>query len=197
MKYPEMKKTQDFGLSENRVPPNIPIPMVSPVSLCHLPSENHLFLVFRSHIESPPGFFRKRKPHLALFLCVKFGSMAKTQKDHGGIVFVYICLIYLYLFTLCTGAIVHSTSLARSLEHAFFATGLPQMIRCSPLITLPFPLKASGFLVVSCVLCFSPISTNVFPLTGVGEILHISTKVWAKSQRVNLSNAWVALKYCF
>ena len=49
------------------------------------------------------------------------------------------------------------------------------------LITLPFPLKTSGFLVVSCVLCFSPISTNVFPLTGVGEILHISTKVWAKS----------------
>ena len=42
------------------------------------------------------------------------------------------------------------------------------MIRCSPLITMPFPSKTSGFL---CVLLFSfsPVSTSVFSVVGVAH----------------------------
>ena len=44
------------------------------------------------------------------------------------------------------------------------------MIRCSPLIILPFPLKTSGFRVVSSVFFFYPISTSVFSATGVSHV---------------------------
>ena len=43
------------------------------------------------------------------------------------------------------------------------------MIRCSPLIILPFPLKTFCFRVFSSVFFSYPISTSVFSVTGVSH----------------------------
>ena len=75
--------------------------------------------------------------------------------------------------------------------HAFFTAELPYMIRRSPLITLPFPLKTSGFLVFRVVFFFPYQYKCVF----CNRCSTFPPRYGPKAS--SLSNAWVAPKYGF
>ena len=55
------------------------------------------------------------------------------------------------------------------------------MIRCSPLIILPFPLKTSCCRVFSSVFFSYPIRTSVFPVTGVSHFHQVMDQKLAVS----------------